>query len=62
MSSILTEVQAKSDRDYEIKFYKIYSTGVRSRGIAFLDIVSDSEKYKQMPNEVKERVQISISM
>ena len=62
MSSILTEIRANFYRNYELKFYKIYSSGVSSTGIAFLDIVSDSEKYKQMPSEVKERIQISVSM
>jgi len=62
LSSALLEIPAKFYRNYEIKFNKIYSSGVGERGIVFSDIVPDYEKYKQTPDEVSERITIGINM
>ena len=62
LSSALLEIPSYANRNYEIKFNKIYSSGVGTRGIVFSDIVTDFEKYKQTPDEVKERLTIGINM
>ena len=62
IASNLYEIPANFFRNYEIKFEKIYSTGIKAKGIVFSDIVLDCEKYKQTPDEIKERVKISINM
>lgn len=62
IASNLYEVPANFFRNYKIKFEKIYSTSIKAKGIVFSDIVLDCEKYKQTPDEIKERVKISINM
>ena len=62
LSSILYEIPAKFYRNYKIRFDKIYSSGISTKAIVFSDMVSDYEKYKQAPNETKERVKISVSI
>lgn len=62
LSSILYEIPANFERTYKIRFNKIYSTGIQTKGIVFSDIVPDYERYKQTPDEVKERVRISVSI
>lgn len=62
ISSILYELPAKFNRTYSIRFNKIYSSGVQTEGIVFSDIVADCEKYSQTPDEVKERVKISVNI
>lgn len=62
IASVLYEIPANLYRTYEIKFDKIYSTGIGTKAIVFSDIVRDLEKYKQTPDEVKERVTISINI
>lgn len=62
ISSTLYEIPANFYRTYEIKFNKIYSLGIQSSGIVFSDIVADYEKYKQTPEEVKERIKISVNI
>lgn len=62
LSSILYEIPANFYRTYTIKFNKIYSSGVETKGIVFSDIVPDYEQYKQTPNETTKRIQISVSI
>lgn len=62
LSSILYEIPANFYRNYEIKFNKIYSAGVETRGIVFSDMVADYEAYRIAPEQVTERVQISVSL
>lgn len=62
IGSVLYEIPAHIYRTYTLRFNKAYSGGVGSKGIVFSDIVQDYEQYKQTPNEVKERLQISISI
>lgn len=62
LASVLLEIPANFYRTYEIKFNKIYSTGIRTKGIVFSDIVPDYEKYKETPDEVKERITIGINI
>lgn len=62
VSSTLLEIPANFYRTYEIKFNKIYSTGIGTKGIVFSDIIPDYEKYKQTPDEIEERVSIGINI
>ena len=62
LSSALLEIPANFYRTYEIKFNKIYSTGIGTKGIVFSDIIADYEKYKQTPDEIEERVSIGINI
>lgn len=62
IASTLYEIPANFYRTYEIKFNKIYSSGITTRGIVFSDIVTDCEKYKQNAEEVKDRVKISVNI
>lgn len=62
LSSTLLEIPSYAYRNYEIGFNKVYSTGIGTNGIVFSDIVTDFEKYKQTPDEVKERLTIGINM
>lgn len=62
ISSILYEIPANFYRTYTLKFNKIYSLGVETKGIAFSDIVPDYEQYKQTPDEAKERIKISVNL
>lgn len=62
LSSILYEIPANFYRTYTIKFNKIYSSGVETKGIVFSDIIPDYEQYKQTPNETTKRIQISVSI
>lgn len=56
----LYEIPSNMNRTYRFKFNKIYSSTVDAESIVFSDIVADCEKYKQTPEEVNERLQISI--
>lgn len=47
---------------YTLGFKKLYSSGVKSREIVFLDIIADYEQYKISPNEVQERVKIGVNI
>ena len=47
---------------YELRFNKIYSAGVQTIGIVFSDMVADYEKYKEDPEKVTQRIQISVSI
>lgn len=49
-------------RTYNLGFKKIYSAGVKSRAIDFLDIVADYDKYEFTPDEVNERVKIRVEL
>ena len=60
IASTLLEIPSNSERTYEIRFNKIYSSGVKTRDIVFSDMVPDYEKYELKPNEEKERVKISV--
>lgn len=62
LSSILYEIPANFYRNYTIKFNKIYSAGVESKGIVFSDMVADYEAYHIAPEQVTNRVQISVSL
>ena len=62
LSSILYEIPANFYRNYTIKFNKIYSAGVESKGIVFSDMVADYEAYNAQPEQVTGRVQISVSL
>ncbi len=62
LSSILYEIPANFYRNYEIRFNKIYSAGVQTIGIVFSDMVADYEKYKEDPEKVTQRIQISVSI
>lgn len=62
LASTLYEIPANFYRIYKIKFNKIYTSGVQTKGIVFSDIVQDYEKYKQTPEKVKERLTISINI
>ena len=62
ISSVLYEIPANFYRTYEIKFNKIYSSGTTTKGIVFSDIVADYEKYEQNPEEVKDRVKITVNI
>jgi len=62
ISSTLYEIPANFYRTYKIKFNKIYTSGVETRGIVFSDIVQDYEEYKQTPEEVEERLVISVNI
>ena len=62
LSSVLYEIPANFYRTYTIRFNKIYSSGIETNKIIFSDMVSDYEKYKQTPDEIKERVKISVSI
>lgn len=62
VSDILLEIPRGIERTYNIGFNKIYSIGVITNSIVFTDIVLDCEKYKQTPEEVKERLKITISV
>lgn len=62
LSSILYEIPANFYRNYKIKFNKIYSAGVESKGIVFSDMVADYEAYSIAPEQVTNRVQISVSL
>lgn len=62
LSSILYEIPANFYRNYAIKFNKIYSAGVESKGIVFSDMVADYEAYSAAPEQVTGRVQISVSL
>lgn len=62
IASTLYEIPANFYRNYKIRFNKTYTSGVQTRGIEFSDIVLDCEKYKQTPEEVKERLKISVNL
>lgn len=62
ISSTLCEIPANFYRIYNIKFDKIYSLGVQTKGITFSDIVPDYETYKQNTKEYRKRLKISVSM
>lgn len=62
VASVLYEIPAHMYRNYTLRFNKVYSASVMSREIVFSDIVPDYEQYKQTPDEVKERMQISVSI
>ena len=62
IASNLYEVPAHFNRTYRIKFNKIYSVDVKTRGVVFSDIVPDSEAYRNNPEEMKQRYRISVSI
>lgn len=62
LSSVLYEIPANFSRIYKIRFNKIYSSGIQTTKVVFSDIVPDYEKYSQTPDEMKERVQISVNI
>lgn len=62
IASNLYEIPAHFSRTYRIKFNKIYSVDVKTKGIVFSDIVPDSEIYENNPEEMKQRYKISISI
>lgn len=62
IASVLYEIPAHIYRTYTLRFNKIYSANVGTRGIVFSDIVPDCEQYQKTPEDVKERLQISISI
>lgn len=62
LSSVLYEIPANFSRTYKIRFNKIYSSGIQTTKVVFSDIVPDYEKYSQTPDEMKERVQISVNI
>lgn len=62
ISSALCEIPANFYRTYTIRFDKIYSSGVNTKGISFSDIVPDYETYRQNTKEYKQRLKISVSI
>lgn len=62
IATTLYQIPERMYKNYELKFNKIYSSGVEAKEIVFSDIVPDYEKYKQSPNETNERVKISIKL
>lgn len=62
ISSVQCEIAPYFYKNYTIKFNKVYTTGVKTKSVVFSDIVRDLETYKQTPDEVKERVKISVSI
>lgn len=62
ISDVLLEIPRGIERNYEIGFNKIYSTGVTTNSIVFTDIVLDCETYKQTPEKVEERLKITVSI
>lgn len=62
IASSLYEIPANFYSNYKIRFNKTYTSGVKTTGIEFSDIVLDYEKYKQNPKEVKERLRIKVNL
>ncbi len=62
IGSVLYEIPAQMYRNYTLRFNKVYSSNVGTRAIVFSDIVPDCEQYKKTPEEIKDRVQISINI
>ena len=62
IASNLYEIPAHFSRTYRIKFSKIYSTEVETKGIVFSDIVPDSQTYNNNPEEMQTRYRISVSI
>lgn len=62
ISSSLCEIPANFYRTYTIRFNKIYSSKVGTKGITFSDIVPDYGTYKQNTKEYKQRLKISVSI
>ena len=62
IASNLYEIPAHFSRIYRIKFNKIYSVDIKTRGIVFSDIVPDSEIYNNNPEEMQTRYRISVSI
>lgn len=62
IGSVLYEIPAHLYRTYTLRFNKIYSASIGSKAIVFSDIVPDCEEYRKTPDEVKERVQISVNI
>lgn len=62
ISSALCEIPANFYRTYTIRFDKLYSSNVGTKGISFTDIVPDYETYKQNTKEYNKRLKISVSI
>lgn len=61
ISSNLYEIPAYFNKTYNIKFDKIYND-ITVKSLTFSDIVSDYEKYNKNPEEIKERVRITVNI
>lgn len=56
------QIPSFMSRTYNLKFKKLYSSGTTSDKIAFLDIVTDYELFKQAPDQIPGRMSLSVEV